>query len=83
MVKLGQDHVRDWKIPCPPLLEQLAIADYISRETQQLDRMVEKIEEAIERLHDYRAALITAAVTGKIDVRGQSADNRPVLASPP
>ena len=34
------------------------------------DRMVAKVEAAIERLQEYRAALITAAVTGKIDVRG-------------
>jgi type I restriction enzyme S subunit len=31
--------------------------------------MIEKIEAAIEKLQEYRAALITAAVTGKIDVR--------------
>jgi type I restriction enzyme S subunit len=43
--------------------------------------MVSKIESAIERLQEYRTALITAAVTGKIDVRGQSADNKRILAS--
>lgn len=35
--------------------------------------MVTKIETAIERLQEYRTALITAAVTGKIDVRGAGA----------
>ena len=37
--------------------------------------MLAKIETAIDRLQEYRAALITAAVTGKIDVRRQTADN--------
>ena len=54
----------------PPVVEQRAIADFLDRETARLDTLVTKIETAIERLHEYRAALITAAVTGKIDVRG-------------
>ena len=47
-----------------------AIAEYLDRETAKIDRLVAKVEAAIERLQEYRAALITAAVTGKIDVRG-------------
>lgn len=73
MVKLGQDHLRSWPVPCPPLREQQAIADYLDRETVRIDQMVAKVEAAIERLQEYRAALITAAVTGKIDVRGHLA----------
>jgi type I restriction enzyme S subunit len=57
------------RVPLPPLLEQRAIADYLDQETAKIDRMVEKVEAAIERLQEYRTALITAAVTGKIDVR--------------
>lgn len=57
----------------PPLQEQTAIAAYLDEETAKLDALVAKVEEAIERLQEYRTALITAAVTGKIDVRG---DNR-------
>lgn len=56
--------------PCPPLPEQRAIADFLDRETGRIDSMVSKVEIVIERLQQYRAALITAAVTGKIDVRG-------------
>ena len=52
-----------------PLGEQQAIADFLDRETAKIDRMVAKVETAIERLQEYRTALITAAVTGKIDVR--------------
>ncbi len=53
----------------PPLPEQAAIAAYLDLETAKLDALVGKVEEAVERLREYRTALITAAVTGKIDVR--------------
>jgi len=56
-------------LPVPPLPEQLAIAHFLDRETAKIQRMVATIETAIERLQEYRTALITAAVTGKIDVR--------------
>jgi type I restriction enzyme S subunit len=66
---LTGEKLRRYRFPKPPLLEQRAIADYLDRETTKIDRMVEKVEAAIERLQEYRTALITAAVTGKIDVR--------------
>jgi type I restriction enzyme S subunit len=69
MVKLGQGHVRAWSLPLPPLAEQSAIAAYLDVETGRLDALAGKVETAIERLQEYRTALITAAVTGKIDVR--------------
>ncbi len=60
-------------VPLPPLPEQRAIAAFLDRETAKLDQMSAKVEEAVARLQEYRAALITAAVTGKIDVRGVNA----------
>ena len=60
-------------IPLPAEEEQLAIADFLDRETAKIDSMVAKIETAIERMQEYRNALITAAVTGKIDVREAAA----------
>lgn len=59
-------------IPLPPLPEQTAIATYLDRETATIDQLVAKVEAAIARLQEYRTALITAAVTGKIDVRGKA-----------
>ncbi len=41
---------------------------YLDRETAKIDKLVEKVEVAIARLQEYRTALITAAVTGKIRV---------------
>jgi type I restriction enzyme, S subunit len=59
----------DLAIPLPPLPEQAAIAAYLDVETAKLDALAGKVKEAVERLREYRTALITAAVTGKIDVR--------------
>ena len=53
----------------PPVDEQLAVTNYLDRETAILNAIVDKIETVVERLQEYRAALIAAAVTGKIDVR--------------
>ncbi len=53
----------------PRQKEQRIIADFLACETSKIDRMLEKVEAAIEKLTEYRTALITAAVTGKIDVR--------------
>lgn len=53
----------------PPLPEQAAIAAYLDKETAKMDVLVGKVEQVVERLQEYRTALITAAVTGKIDVR--------------
>ena len=57
------------RIGVGPFDEQRAIADFLDRETAKIDSLVAKFETAIERLQEYRTALITAAVTGKIDVR--------------
>jgi type I restriction enzyme, S subunit len=53
----------------PPRSEQALIISFLDGETDRLDRMIAKVEEAIARLQEYRTALITAAVTGKIDLR--------------
>jgi len=61
-------------IAFPPRPEQRAIAAFLDQETGKLDSLVAKICEAIQRLSELRSALISAAVTGRIDVsnRGQS-----------
>lgn len=56
-------------VPRPSLQEQVAIDSYLNAETGKLDEMAATVQKAIERLQEYRTALITAAVTGKIDVR--------------
>lgn len=69
---LTGEKLRRYRFPAPPEPEQRAIAGFLDSETAKIDGMVIKVETAIERLQEYRTALITAAVTGKIDVRGLS-----------
>ena len=56
----------------PSLPEQRAIAAFLDRETARIDALIAKIRDAIERLKELRTALISAAVTGKIDVREEA-----------
>ncbi|MBL0163648.1 MAG: hypothetical protein IPP82_08405 [Xanthomonadales bacterium] len=65
--------IRNYWLTEPPLLEQAAITVYLDSETAKLDALLGKVGDAVERLHEYRTALITAAVTGKIDVRSEVA----------
>jgi type I restriction enzyme, S subunit len=57
------------RIPFPPAIEAREIAEYIERQCSKIDRLVERTRRSIELLREHRSALITAAVTGKIDVR--------------
>jgi type I restriction enzyme S subunit len=57
-------------VPLPPKPEQDALAEHISKECDRIDFMETKISEQISKLLEYRQTLISAAVTGKIDVRG-------------
>ena len=68
--KLESEIVARVRVVLPPTDEQISIVDFLDRETAKIDALVAKIETAIERLQEHRTALITAAVTGKIDVRG-------------
>jgi type I restriction enzyme S subunit len=56
-------------LPLPPVAEQLKISDFIEDQTIAFDEMGQKIQTAITLLKERRTALISAAVTGKIDVR--------------
>lgn len=56
----------------PPDAEQRSIAAFLDRETARVDALIAKVRDAIDRLKELRAALISAAVTGKIDVREEA-----------
>ena len=60
-------------VPLPPSTGQSGIAAFLDQETANIDDLIAKIREAIERLKELRAALISAAVTGRIDVREAAA----------
>ncbi len=67
--QLTVNNLNNFEVPIPSKEEQTAIAIYLDRETAKIDSLAEKVEAAITRLQEYRTAMITAAVTGKIDVR--------------
>ena len=71
VTRYGLSHasIKSVWLPVPPLPEQAAIADFLDRETGRTDALVAKTREAIERLCEYRGSVISAAVTGQIDLR--------------
>lgn len=67
---LTGEQLRRYRFPCPPALEQHAIVAFLDTETARIDTLIAEAERAIALLQERRAALISAAVTGQIDVRG-------------
>lgn len=59
----------------PPLAEQIEIADYVNKEILKIKKLIEKATKAVNLLQERRTALISAAVTGKIDVRDWQSPN--------
>jgi type I restriction enzyme, S subunit len=66
---LGQDILKQLPVLIPPLQEQKEIADYLDDKTKKIDKLIKKATKSIKLLKEKRTALISAAVTGKIDVR--------------
>ena len=66
---LGSYWVDNGIVPVPPLKEQREIADYIDAKLTLMEMIKEKTTSKIDELKEYQTALISAAVTGKIDVR--------------
>ena len=66
--------LRNLSIPLPGLDDQIEITRWTDRESTRIDTLVIKVREAIDHLREIRTALISAAVTGKIDVRTASAE---------
>lgn len=66
---LTADQLRRYRFPRPPRSEQVEIVANLDERVGQIKKMIKKVESAIDRLTEYRTALVTAATTGKIDVR--------------
>ena len=69
MPKVNRDKLAACLLLVPDPTVQFAIVDFLDRETATIDSLIAKIHEAIDHLKEFRTALISAAVTGKIDVR--------------
>ncbi len=61
--------LKSFPLLLPPFSEQKSILVFLNNGTAKLDALIAKVHEGIEKLKEYRTALISAAVTGKIDVR--------------
>ncbi|MEL4381376.1 restriction endonuclease subunit S [Shewanella algae] len=66
---LSQDDLKKLWIPIPDISEQKNIVQYLDKKVPQVDARITKVQTIIDKLNEYRSALITNAVTGKIDVR--------------
>lgn len=78
-LRMGSTHktiympdVAAFQTPLPPLDEQRRIVAYVQEKKAIFDQLEDKSIESVEKLGKYRTALISAAVTGKIDVRGET-----------
>lgn len=69
--------IKIW-LALPPYSEQLVITTFLDLETSKLDALIAEANRTIDLLQERRTALISAAVNGKIDVRGLVSDKRGV-----
>jgi len=70
MQNIGQDTLKNLPFPLPPKFEQLVIAKHIDAAASEISMQMNKVRKVGEKLNEYRSALITNAVTGKIDICG-------------
>lgn len=73
MAKVSQEHIKSWLTTLPLLAEQHLIVAYLVEVENSIMKLLSKSQFMIEMLHERRTALISAAVTGKIDVRNWQA----------
>ncbi len=68
---LAMEDIRSFWMPCPPVDEMERIVSFLAQHLTRIEALLLRIHKSISKLQEYRIALITAAVTGKIDVRGK------------
>lgn len=70
LASISSSNIRELPVVMPGEDEQQDILTYVQRETTKIDTLIAKAQTSIDLLNEHRTALISAAVTGKIDVRG-------------
>lgn len=70
---INNNNLKNSNIILPSKNEQISIANFLDQKTAEIDSLVSEIQEQIQKLKEYRQALIFEAVTGKIDVRDYAA----------
>ncbi|MGG7446140.1 restriction endonuclease subunit S [Kosakonia oryzendophytica] len=81
-MNLNADIVRKFKILVPPVSEQREIVRYLDCNLPQIEILLERADSVIALLQERRTALISAAVTGKIDVRDWVAPEKQDVEEP-
>jgi type I restriction enzyme S subunit len=69
MPKINRRDLGGFAVLVPPIEEQTSIVQTIEYQAGKMDRLIVSVESAVRRLNEYRSSLISAAVTGQIDVR--------------
>lgn len=67
--------IGNMQVAVPPLAEQQAIADFLDAKTAKIDELISELTKQIDELTEYKQAVITEAVTGKVDVRDYKPSN--------
>ena len=68
---ISDSEMVNYQMVLPTMEEQAHIADYLDKETAKIDRLCDTVNQTIDRLKEYRIALITQAVTGKVKVTNE------------
>jgi type I restriction enzyme S subunit len=66
---LNFEQLKNFYLPLPPLSEQNEIATYLDAKTAQIDQLIDELNQQLAELAEYKQAVISEAVTGKVDVR--------------
>lgn len=66
---ISPEQINNFVVPVPPVMEQKAIVDLLNIESAKFDTLTTEAQRAIDLLQERRTALISAAVTGQIDLR--------------
>jgi type I restriction enzyme S subunit len=69
--RVPTDFIQNFVFGLPPIEEQIQISEFLDKQTTQFDELIAKSKAQITLLEEKRQALITATVTGKIDVRSE------------
>lgn len=71
MKNISKDDFLTLPVPYAPFIEQCEIAKYLSTEAEKVDEIISKFQKEIELLNEYKTALISEVVTGKVDIRNE------------
>lgn len=74
MVKISQGHIRSWLMTVPPFNEQVKLTSKVDNECQRIESVSALVGRQLGLLVEYRQALITAAVTGQLDIKTPQPD---------